>query len=49
MANSSIGLDVFYQVFIFDTRTVTGSPNPSVNGTYHTTNHAGGLTMRVNF
>jgi long-chain fatty acid transport protein len=49
MAKSSIGLDVFYQAFIFDTRTVTDSPNASVNGTYHTTNHAGGATMRVNF
>jgi len=49
MAKSSIGLDVFYQAFIFDTRTVTDSPNPTVNGTYRTTNHAGGVTMRVNF
>jgi len=49
MAKSSIGLDVFYQAFVFDTRTVTDSPNPTVNGTYRTTNHAGGVTMRVNF
>jgi long-chain fatty acid transport protein len=49
LAKSSIGLDVFYQAFLFDTRTVTGSPNPTVNGTYHTTNHAGGMTFRMNF
>jgi long-chain fatty acid transport protein len=49
MAKSSIGLDIFYQAFVFDTRTVTDSPNTSVNGTYRTTNHAGGATFRVNF
>ena len=49
LAKSSIGLDVFYQAFVFDPRTVTGSPNPTVNGTYHTTNHAGGATFRMNF
>ena len=49
LAKSSIGLDVFYQAFIFDPRTVTGSPNPTVNGTYRTTNHAGGATFRLNF
>ncbi|NGZ95686.1 MAG: long-chain fatty acid transporter [Nitrospira sp. WS110] len=48
-AKSSMGLDVFYQAFVFDTRTVTDSPNPTVNGTYHTTNHAGGATFRLNF
>ena len=46
---SAIGLDVSYQAFVFDTRTVTGSPNPTVNGTYRTINHAGAITMRVNF
>jgi long-chain fatty acid transport protein len=30
LAKSSIGLDVFYQAFVFDTRTVTGSSNPTV-------------------
>jgi long-chain fatty acid transport protein len=49
MAKSSMGLDVFYQAFVFDSRTVTGSPNPTVNGTYHTTNHAGGATFRLTF
>lgn len=48
-AKSSIGLDVFYQALVFDTRTVTDSPNPTINGTYRTTNHAGGATFRVNF
>jgi long-chain fatty acid transport protein len=49
LAKSSIGLDVFYQVLVFDTRTVTNSPNPTVNGTYRTTNHVGGATFRLNF
>ena len=33
----------------FDTRTMTDSLNPTVNGTYQTTTHAGSMTMRVNF
>lgn len=45
----SMGMDLSYQALLFDTRTVTGSPNPAVNGTYRTTNHAGGVTMRVSF
>jgi hypothetical protein len=35
------GLAVFYQASVFDTRTVIDSPNPTVNGTYRTMNHAG--------
>jgi len=46
---SAIGLDLFYQAFVFDARTVTDSPNPTVNGTYRTTNHAGGMTFRIIF
>lgn len=42
LAKSSMGLDVFYEAFVFDTRTVTDSPNLTVNGTYRTTNHGGG-------
>ena len=48
-AKRSMGMDLSYQAFLFDTRTVTGSPNPTVNGTYSTTNHAGGVTFRVQF
>lgn len=49
LAKSSIGLDIFYQALVFDTRTVLSSPNPTVNGTYRTTNHVGGATFRLNF
>lgn len=47
LTKTSIGLDVFYQAFVFDTRTVIDNPNPTVNGTYRTVNHAGGMTFRV--
>lgn len=48
-ATSAIGLDLFYEALVFDTRTVSDSPNPTVNGTYRITNHAGGATFRINF
>ncbi len=48
-AKSSMGLDLSYQALVFDTRTVTGSSNPTVNGTYKTTQHVGGVTFRVSF
>lgn len=46
---NALGIDLAYQALLFNSRTVTGSPNPTVNGTYDTTTHAGSLTMRVNF
>lgn len=46
---SSIGIDFSYQAFLIDSRTVVGNSNPTVNGTYHSTNHSGGLTLRINF
>lgn len=49
LAKSSMGMDLSYQAFLFDARTVTGSPNTTVNGTYRSTQHAGGVTFRVNF
>ncbi len=48
-AKRSLGMDLSYQAFLFDTRIVTGSPNPTLNGTYRTTNHAGSVTFRVQF
>jgi long-chain fatty acid transport protein len=48
-AISSIGLDIFYQGFVFDIRTVTGNLNPTVDGTYETIMHTGGATFRINF
>ena len=49
LATSSIGLDIFYQGIVFDTRTVTGNLNPTVDGTYRTAVHTGGATFRLNF
>lgn len=45
----SLGIDFSYQALPFDTRTVTGGPNPTVNGTYRTIQHVGGITFRINF
>jgi long-chain fatty acid transport protein len=45
----ALGVDLAYQAWLVDSRTVTGSPNPTVNGSYQTTTHVGSLTMRVNF
>ncbi|MDF0675560.1 MAG: hypothetical protein P0120_14655 [Nitrospira sp.] len=45
----ALGIDVAYQALLFESRTVTGNPNPTVNGTYQTTTHAGSITMRGNF
>ncbi len=49
LSKRAIGIDVSYQALLFDPRVVTASPNPTVNGTYRTTNHAGGLTFRAIF
>jgi hypothetical protein len=38
-----------YQVLFFEPRTVTGNPNPAVNGKYHTLNQALTLSLRVGF
>jgi long-chain fatty acid transport protein len=49
LRQEGFGIDVAYQALLFESRTVTGNPNPTVNGTYQTTTHAGSVTMRVNF
>lgn len=48
-SRKALGIDVAYQALLFESRTVTGNLNPTVNGTYQTTIHAGAITMRVNF
>ncbi|MGE3979557.1 MAG: OmpP1/FadL family transporter [Nitrospira sp.] len=45
----ALGIDLAYQAWLVESRTVTGSPNPTVNGTYQTATHVGSMTMRVNF
>ncbi|CUS38821.1 Putative Porin (fragment) [Candidatus Nitrospira nitrificans] len=49
LGRKALGIDVAYQALLFESRTVVGNPNPTVNGTYQTIIHAGSMTMRVNF
>jgi long-chain fatty acid transport protein len=44
-----IGLDLSYQASLYDARTIAGNRNPTVNGTYRTTLHTGGLSLRLLF
>lgn len=50
----AIGIDVAYQVILYETRTVSGNANPVaipgvVDGTYHTIFHVGSINLRANF
>ena len=45
----NIGLDMAYQVLFLESRTVTGNPNPAVNGKYQTINQALTFSLRVGF
>lgn len=50
----AIGLDLAYQVLLYETRSITGNQQPLaipgvVNGTYQTTIHVGAINLRVNF
>ncbi len=43
------GIDLAYQAILYETRTIAGNLNPTVNGTYRSTLHVGSLNLRVNF
>ncbi len=45
----AIGIDLSYQAALYEDRTVMGNRNPTVNGTYRTTLHNGGVSVRVMF
>ncbi len=49
LKTTAIGLDVSYQALIYETRTIAGNINPTVNGTYNTTLHVGAISVRINF
>lgn len=50
MKPKAVGLDLSYQFAYYEDRTVVGhASNPAINGTYKTSIHAGGVTIRVNF
>jgi long-chain fatty acid transport protein len=43
----SIGLDLSYQAALYEDRTITGNRNPTVDGLYKTTLHAGGVSIKI--
>jgi long-chain fatty acid transport protein len=50
----AIGIDLAYQLILYEPRTVTGNVQPVaipgvVNGIYRTTYHVGAINLRVNF
>lgn len=46
----AIGVDLSYQIAYYENRFVTGhASNPAINGTYRTTLHAGGVSVRLHF
>jgi len=45
----ALGVDVSYQAVLYETRTITGNINPSVDGVYRTLLHVGSVNLRVNF
>lgn len=45
----ALGLDLSYQVALYEERTITGNRNPTVDGTYKSTLHLGGITLRAMF
>lgn len=45
----AVGVDLAYQVLLYEVREVGGNVNPTVNGTYKTTFHIGSVNFRINF
>lgn len=52
----AVGLDLSYQIAYYEDRTVSGQvtsttagTNAAINGTYRSTIHAGGVSLRFNF
>lgn len=45
----AIGLDLSYQAALYENRTITGNLNPTVNGTYKSVFHLGGVSVRFIF
>lgn len=45
----AIGVDFSYNAVLYETRTIAGNQNPTVNGTYKSYLHSGGVTFRFNF
>jgi len=45
----AMGLDVAFQEWFYESRTVSGNLNPSVNGTYHAYVHLGTISVKFMF
>jgi long-chain fatty acid transport protein len=45
----AIGLDLAYQTVLYESRTIIGNRNPTVDGTYDTTLHSGSISLRIEF
>lgn len=45
----AIGLDLSFQTSFYEDRTVLGNRNPTINGTYRTTLHTGGVSIKVSY
>lgn len=44
----TMGLDLAYNLILFEPRTVQGNPNPNVDGSYHAITHVGSINFRLN-
>jgi long-chain fatty acid transport protein len=49
MKPQALGLDLSYQIAFYEDRTITGNQNPTVNGTYKTAIHAGGISVHFSY
>ncbi len=49
LIRKGLAVDLAYSYIWWDTRKVTGSPIPVVNGTYNTRTHIGMITLQANF
>ncbi len=49
MGTKGLAINLAFQAILREPRTVTGNPNPTLNGTYKTRTYAGSLTLQVSF
>jgi long-chain fatty acid transport protein len=49
LSPAAIGIDLAYQAFVHDSRTIASNVDPRVNGQWQTTTHVGSIGLRVNF
>ena len=49
LGGKAIGIDLAYQVLLYDTRDINNNQQPILNGTWDTTLHVGGISLRMEF